>query len=58
MHKIIAKIYDKYPGNSQKCTIVIGAKLDDAIELARVNRDPMGMILAAADLNKMMGFYK
>ena len=33
-------------------------KLDDAIELARVNCDPRAMILAAAEINKMMGFYR
>ena len=33
-------------------------KLDSAIELARENRDPGGMILAAAEINKMMGHYK
>jgi len=34
------------------------AKLDDAIELARVNGDPRTMIQAAAEINKMMGYYK
>ena len=33
-------------------------KLDDAIELARVNGDPRTMIQAAAEINKMMGYYK
>ena len=33
-------------------------KLDDAIELARVNCDPRTMIQAAAEINKMMGYYK
>jgi len=34
------------------------AKLEGAIELARENRDPVGMILAAAEINRMMGYYK
>ena len=34
------------------------AKLEGAIELARENRDPVGMILAAAEIGKMQGYYK
>ena len=32
--------------------------LDDAIELARMNGDPRAMIQAAAEINRMMGYYK
>ena len=34
------------------------AKLGDAIELARVNGDPRTMISAAAEIAKMMGYYR
>jgi len=34
------------------------AKLGEAIELARENGDPMSMILAAASIGKMQGYYK
>ncbi len=32
--------------------------LSAAIELAKNNCDPMAMILAASEINKMMGYYK
>ena len=33
-------------------------KLDSAIKLAEKNGEPRAMILAAAEINKMMGFYR
>lgn len=32
--------------------------LDKSIAIAKANRDPMGMIQAAAEINKMMGYYR
>jgi len=32
--------------------------LGEAIAVAKANRDPMGMIQAAAEINKMLGYYR